>query len=799
MAESQTSNAASVTNTPAPNTVVRSDGVLSPNYRKDPYYLHPSDNPGLSLVSCPLDLKNYLCWRRSMLIALQAKNKVVFVDGSLSKPIDEDSDDFSSWIFVDSMVTSWLLNSMSKDLSEAYMYASSARELWFELEEKFGEVDKPRVFKLRKQLISTVQGTDSIALYSNKLKKIWSELQVLDPRPTCTCSAARKYDDKFNSNVVMQFLMGLNEVYDSAVSNILMMDPLPTYNKTYSMISRIENQKDVSVLLTSTAVESSAMAVKFSSVPRNSTAPASYNSSKKNNKADRFCVHCRKSGHLEEACFKKHGYPDWFKDYKKDQSKNTTAYAHAVNEVSDMSDCKNQDVDRQSISEMVQEEFKKLVKGKSSVEDTPLAASYLADFAGMISPSTKIPEIRWIIDSGASNHICSDLSLMTGLRKISGKNTVQIPDGSLRFVKLVGNAVLHKNLVLYDVLFVPDFKYNPISVAKLLMHSDKQLIFDGTRCLLQDQSSKWEIGRNTGHLYFFEGISEVSADNKILCNAVSSKIDNSSNLWHNRLGHPSDKVLQNLPFPCNSQNKICDVCHHAKQSRLLFQRSCNSAEHIFELLHIDVWGPYGVPSLSGARFLLTIVDAFSRAVWVYLMKTKCQVSGLLTQFFAYVKNHFDTTVKTVRTDNGSEFLSLNCQKLFAEHGVLHQRTCVYTPQQNGIVERKHRHLIQVARALLFQGGLSHKFWGEAVLHTAYLINLLPSVVLNWVSPYEKLHGKVPSFDQLKVFGCLVFATVVGPHQRKFDSRARKCIFLGYISGCKGFKLYDLTARTFFGI
>lgn len=190
-----------------------------------------------------------------------------------------------------------------------------------------------------------------------------------------------------------------------------------------------------------------------------------------------------------------------------------------MNDVSDLSDYRVQDVDRMSIPEMVQEEFKKLVKGKGTAEETPLATSYFADFVGMSSlPNIRTNMVKWIIDSGASNHICSDIRLLTNLRKISGKNTIQIPDGSIKFVKLIVNAILRENLVLHDVLFVPDFKYNFIYVAKLQLHSDKQLSFYGYQCILWDQSRKCEIGRNIGNLYFFEGLLDISITFKIGCN-----------------------------------------------------------------------------------------------------------------------------------------------------------------------------------------------------------------------------------------------------------------------------------------
>lgn len=133
---------------------------------------------------------------------------------------------------------------------------------------------------------------------------------------------------------------------------------------------------------------------------------------------------------------------------------------------------------------------------------------------------------------------------------------------------------------------------------------------------------------------------------------------------------------------------------------------------------------------------------------------------------------------------------------FQTNGIEYQLTCVYTPQQNGVAERKHRHILTVAWALLFQPHLPLSFWEECVLTAVYLINRLPPPLLSTKSPFELLYNRPPSFDHLKVFGCLCYAIVVQLNQ-KFDPRAKCCIFVGYPIGKKCYKLYDLETHKFF--
>ncbi|XP_076932887.1 uncharacterized protein LOC143598590 [Bidens hawaiensis] len=128
---------------------------------------------------------------------------------------------------------------------------------------------------------------------------------------------------------------------------------------------------------------------------------------------------------------------------------------------------------------------------------------------------------------------------------------------------------------------------------------------------------------------------------------------------------------------------------------------------------------------------------------------------------------------------------------YSEEGILLETTCPHTPEKNGVVERKHRHLLETARALKFEANLPSTFWGECILTAAYIINRLPSKSINNITPYELVYNQKPNYDHMKIFGCLASYRSNETKGDKFQEKGRPGIFLGYPHGTKGYKVFDI--------
>lgn len=237
---------------------------------------------------------------------------------------------------------------------------------------------------------------------------------------------------------------------------------------------------------------------------------------------------------------------------------------------------------------------------------------------------------------------------------------------------------------------------------------------------------------------------------------IKTSSDSDTMLWHKRLGHIPVEKLRTLSLISSKCNILtidsCIVCTKAKQHRLPFPVSESHSIAPFDLIHVDVWGPYKNLTHDGFKYFITIVDDHSRHTWIHLLSHKSYAFTMLKAFVKFVKTQFNSVVKVIRNDNAMELgSSITCVYFFQDNDIIHHKSTPYTPQQNGIVERKHKHILETAQALYFQSGIGVSCWVECVKVAVHLINRMPSKILHDRSPYEVLHKMKPSL----CWGCKV--------------------------------------------
>lgn len=205
---------------------------------------------------------------------------------------------------------------------------------------------------------------------------------------------------------------------------------------------------------------------------------------------------------------------------------------------------------------------------------------------------------------------------------------------------------------------------------------------------------------------------------------------------------------------------VCTGCLMAKQSRKSFPNQTSfRASQPLELIHADLCGPISPVTKGGNRYFMLLVDDYSRVMWAYMLATKDEALENFKKFRALVETSTEHKVKMLRTDRGGEFCSNRFAAYCEDTGVARQYTAPYTPQQNGVVERRNRTVVAMARSFLKEMKVPSFLWGEAIRHSVYVLNRLPTRSLSEKTPYEAWTGNKPDIGHLRVFGCAAYMKI----------------------------------------
>jgi len=419
------------------------------------------------------------------------------------------------------------------------------------------------------------------------------------------------------------------------------------------------------------------------------------------------------------------------------------------------------------------------------------------NFTGEEEPKNNV----WYLDNGASNHMCGDRLKFRDINQtVSGK--VRFGDGSSVEIEGMGSILFQGRTgdqwLLHDVYFIPKLKSNLISLGQLTEIGHRVIMDDDLIEVEEKETCRviMRVQRTVNRLYKIELVPVEP-----IC--LLTSVQDEAWVWHGRLGHVSFQAMMKLvdkemvggvPL-IQHPDQVCQACMAAKQTRMPFPRSAMwRAEEPLQLVHVDLCGPITPVTAGGNKYFMLLVDDCTRWCQVYMLKTKDQASEAFEKYKAEVENSTGQHIKLLRSDRGGEFLAHAFQRVCEQAGIRHQFTAPYTPQQNGVVERKNRTVMEMARALLKSMEVPGSFWAEAVKHSVYLLNRLPTKAMGNRTPYEAWNGRRPQLGHVRVFGCKGHVKIVLPHLKKLEDRSKPMVYLGLEEGSKAHRMFDPQTR-----
>ncbi|GJS49472.1 putative ribonuclease H-like domain-containing protein [Tanacetum coccineum] len=256
------------------------------------------------------------------------------------------------------------------------------------------------------------------------------------------------------------------------------------------------------------------------------------------------------------------------------------------------------------------------------------------------------------------------------------------------------------------------------------------------------------------------------------------------------------KLVNGLPSKLFTNEHNCVACNKGKQHKASYKAitAVSTISAPLQLLHMDLFGPTSIKANEHKYYSWCLQMTVSRFTWVFFLGTKDETYGILKDFLTFIENQLTNKVKAIRCDNGTEFKNSKLIELYASKGIRRDYSNARTPQQNRVIERKNRTLIEAARTMLADSKLPTMFWTEAVSTACYVLNrVLVTKPLN-KTPYELVSGKVPNISHLKPFGCLVTILNTSDHLGKFEGKADEGFIVGYAAHSKAYRVYNLSSK-----
>ncbi|GKB23292.1 retrovirus-related pol polyprotein from transposon TNT 1-94 [Tanacetum coccineum] len=388
-----------------------------------------------------------------------------------------------------------------------------------------------------------------------------------------------------------------------------------------------------------------------------------------------------------------------------------------------------------------------------------------------ITPSL-VEIILFIIDSGCSKHITGNLKLLSNfMEDFSG------------------------------VYYVEGLNHNLFSVGQFC-HADLEVAFWKSTCYVCDlKGNDLLIDSHRSDLYSIT-LQDTSTPNPIclMAKATSSQ----AWLWHHRLLYlnfdtinllSKYDIMTGLPKLKFGKDHLCSLCELGKAKQKSFHtKTTPSSKRRLQLLHMDLYGPMRVESFNGKKYVLVIVDGYSRYNWTHFLRSKYETPEVLIDFLKLIQRGLHAQVRTMRTDKGTEFLKKTLHAYFGKECIEHQTSIARTPEQNGVVERRNRTLVEAARTMLSATNLPLFLWAKAIEIACFTQNRSLVITRPEKTPYHIINGRKPSVKFFHIFGSLCYIVRDGENLKKMKEKGDACIFVGYYTQSRAYRVYNKRTR-----
>ncbi|GJW71493.1 retrovirus-related pol polyprotein from transposon TNT 1-94 [Tanacetum coccineum] len=362
-----------------------------------------------------------------------------------------------------------------------------------------------------------------------------------------------------------------------------------------------------------------------------------------------------------------------------------------------------------------------------------------------VSKSKVVQIVLWYLDSGCSKHMTGDRSQLTNFaNKVLG--TVKF--GNDHVAKILGYGDYQiRNVTILRVYYVEGLGHNLFSVRQFC-DSNLEVAFCQHTCFIRN----------------LKGVDLLTGS----------------------------RGLPKLKF---EKDHLCSACAMGKSKKKPHKpKSEDTNQEKLYLLHMDLCGPMRVASVNGKKYILIIVDDYSRFTWVKCLRSKDEAPDFIIKFLKMIQVRLKVPVRRIRTDNGTEFVNQTLREYYEKVGISHETSVARSPQQNGVVERRNHTLIEAARTMLIYAKAPLFLWAEAVATACYTQNRSVIRLRHGKTPYELLHDKLPDLSFFHVFGALCYPTNDSENLGKLQPKADIGIFIGYAPTKKAFQIYNRRTR-----